>query len=220
VPVPADIIFASASPASLSAFPGQILTFRWTVGPGLRTPVHVTVYLNGFAYTTIEARYDSQYLYGSFQVPNAPPGTTWTLRLEYRDSTIRYHWIDSSGTQRSSVRLTDIPPDPLAVWTVPDPQRDTTSAIALRLVSGSGALVIGLTDADVSRIASAVYNAVYGPIVEVVTDTGDRVLARLSDLNATIVEVRDGVAVLNTRFGEMSASLSAINARQQLQQHK
>jgi hypothetical protein len=212
VPVPADIIFGSASPEAISAFPGQILTFRWTVGPGLRTPVYVKVYLNGFAYTTVEARYDGTYLYGSFQVPNAPPGTTWTLRLEYRDSRIRYHWIDSTGTSGSSYSLADIPTDAVAVWTVPDPRTDTTTAIALRLVSGSGALVIGLSDADVSRIASAVYDAVYGPIVEVVTSTGDRVLARLSDLDAKIVEVRDGVAILNTRFGEMSASLSAINA--------
>jgi len=212
VPVPADIIFGSASPEAISAFPGQILTFRWTVGPGLRTPVYVTVYLNGFAYTTVEARYDGTYLYGSFQVPNAPPGTTWTLRLEYRDSRIRYHWIDSTGTPGSSYSLADIPTDAVAVWTVPDPRTDTTTAIALRLVSGSGALVIGLSDADVSRIASAVYDAVYGPIVEVVTSTGDMVLARLSDLDAKIVEVRDGVAILNTRFGEMSASLSAINA--------
>ncbi|MCC5990554.1 MAG: hypothetical protein LM558_03500, partial [Thermosphaera sp.] len=213
VPVPADIIFGSASPEAISAFPGQILTFRWTVGTGLTRPVYVTVYLNGFAHTTIEARYDGTYLYGSFQVPNAPPETTWTLRLEYRDSRVRYYWIDNvTGTQGWSYSLADIPGNVNAVWTVPDPRTDTTSTIALRLVSGSGALVIGLSDADVSRIASAVYDAVYGPIVEVVTGTGDRVLARLSDLDAKIVEVRDGVALLNTRFGEMSASLSAINA--------
>jgi hypothetical protein len=213
VPVLADIIFGSASPEAISAFPGQILTFRWTVGLGLTRPVYVTVYLNGFAYTTVEARYDGTYLYGSFQVPNAPPGTTWTLRLEYRDSRVRYFWIDNmTGDVNSGYTLPPTLVNVAAVWTVPDPRTDTTSAIALRLVSGSGALVIGLSDADVSRIASAVYNAVYGPIVEVVTGTGDRVLARLGDLDAKIVEVRDGVAVLNTRFGEMSASLSAINA--------
>jgi hypothetical protein len=214
VPVSADIIFASASPESLSAFPGQIRTFTWRVGTGLKEPVYVTVYLNGFAYTTIQAKYDGTHLYGSFQVPNAPPGTTWTLRLEYRDSRVRYFALDNrTGEVRD---LGHTLPSSLvnvaAVWTVPDPRTGTTDAIALRLVSGSGALVIGLTDADVSRIASAVFDAVYGPIVEVVTDTGDRVLTRLSDLDAKIVEVRGGVARLDTRFGEMFASLSAINA--------
>jgi archaellum component FlaC len=213
VPVPADIIFGSASPESISAFPGQILTFRWTVGTGLKTPVYVTVYLNGFAYTTIEARYDGMYLYGSFQVPNAPPGTTWTLRLEYRDSRVRYFWLDNrTGAVYSGYTLPSTLVNVTAVWTVPEPNTGASGTVALRLVSGSGALVIGLSDADVSRIASAVFDAVYGPIVEVVTSTGDRVLARLSDLDAKIVEVRGGVALLNTRFGEMFASLSAINA--------
>jgi len=319
-----------------AAFPGQLVVFEWDTGVAtLVPPVYVTVILNDNAYTTVPARYLGTKLYGSFLMPNAPPGTTWVLRLEYSDSrqvlqhsgaatqfvlaedatfifdtNPPYHLLGISvsgriglalyeysgsvtgldisaptevtitgtiatgpgitpaltGTFTETVHITRLTlPDgtnPGSItyyktgtftvsngdititgswrtWTFTEeisptggpqyssswgyavlpiqvyknsPQTGSIGPVVIKLVSGSGALVVSLTDADVFFIASAIYEAIYDPIVEVVTGTGDRVLARLSDLDARIVEVRDGVALLNTRFGEMSASLSAINA--------
>jgi hypothetical protein len=328
-----------------SAFPGQLVTFEWDTGVAtLVPPVYVTVLLNGYAYTTFPARYEGTKLYGSFQLPNAPAGTTWVLRLAYSDSRQTASWQTvASGTTTFSFQIsvdegtaTDpggftIPPQDIAtfagiklrlvvpftgsepgadvnVYTVPiaiwgdvvdaatdvvigwfwtpgsvsvdegptpnegtggegtvrvqissfsfmiasglaivvtvgsidtdadpytggsgtasgsttftvksyalanNPQTGTSGPVVLRLVEGSGALVISVSDADVARIAGAVNATVYDPIATIVTSTGNRVLARLRDLNATIVEVRGGVALLNTRFGEMFANLSAINA--------
>jgi archaellum component FlaC len=328
-----------------SAFPGQLVTFEWDTGVStLVPPVYVTVLLNETAYTTFPARYEGTKLYGSFQLPNAAPGTIWKLTFAYSDSRQTASWQTvASGSTTFSFQIsvdegtaTDpggftIPPQDIAtfagiklrlvvpftflepgadvnVYTVPiviwgevvdaatdvrigwfvaigsvtvdegstpnegtsgegtirvqissfsftiasglaivvtvgsidtgadpytggsgtasgsttftvksyalanNPQIDTSKPVALRLVSGSGALVMSITSADVARIAGAVNATVYGPIATIVTRTGDRVLARLSDLNATIVEVRDGVALLNTRFGKMFANLSAINA--------
>ena len=255
-----------------SAFPGQLVTFEWDTGVAtLVPPVYVTVLLNGYAYTTFPARYVGTKLYGSFQLPNAPAGTTWVLSLAYSDSktTTTSFTIVNFVTQTDSFlgdgstttfTLSNIPipgseivyingvpqvkpadydidyatgtitftsapalNDKIVVvysvqslWTVedtrPTPQTGSIGPVVLRLVKGSGALVMSVSDADVARIAGAVNATVYGPIATIVTSTGDRVLAKLGDLDAKIVEVRDGVALLNTRFGEMFASLSAINA--------
>ncbi|MCC6024247.1 MAG: DUF2460 domain-containing protein, partial [Thaumarchaeota archaeon] len=256
-----------------AAFPGQLVAFEWDTGVAtLVPPVYVTVILNDNAYATVPARYEGTKLYGSFLMPNAPPGTTWALSLVYSDSRVitttytvvsyktqtdvftgdgsttvfrlsSYPVVENSeivtvnnvpqvrGTdytidyETGEITFTTAPASGARIAvaysvevtstvedTRPAPQTGSIGPVVIRLISGSGALVVSLTDADVFWIASAVYEAIYDPIVEVVTGTGDRVLARLSDLNATIVEVRGGVALLNTRFGEMSASLSAINA--------
>ncbi|MCC5990264.1 MAG: methyl-accepting chemotaxis protein [Thermosphaera sp.] len=195
-----------------SAFPGQLVMFEWDTGvPTLVPPVYVTVLLNNTAYTTFPANYIGTKLYGFFQMPNAPPGTTWVLKFAYKDSRQLYYWTNGSTVESTHYPAT-IPANAVAVWSKADPQSDTSGSVLLKLVKGSGALVMSISDADVARIAGAVNATVYGPIAAIVTSTGDRVLARLSDLDAKIVEVRDGVALLNTRFGEMSASLSAINA--------
>jgi methyl-accepting chemotaxis protein len=255
-----------------AAFPGQLVVFEWEGVSGLVPPVYVTVILNDNAYTTFPARYDGRKLYGSFLMPNAPPGTTWALSLVYSDSSVitttrtvvsyktqtdvfTGNGLERTFTLRSppvaensetvfvdgvlqvrgvdytidyttgQITFTTPPDDGASIVVVysaevrstvedtrPAPQTGSIGPVVIKLVSGSGALVVSLTDADVFMIASAVFDAIYDPIVEVVTNTGDRVLTKLSELDAGIVEVRDGVAVLNTRFGEMSASLSAINA--------
>ena len=79
------------------------------------------------------------------------------------------------------------------------PVKTGTADIALTIVEGKGALVTGLTSDQAATLA------------RIDTNLGT-VLVRLSELNATIVDIKDGVATLNTKFGTMSAKLDAINA--------
>jgi len=74
-----------------------------------------------------------------------------------------------------------------------------TADIALQIVEGKGALLVGLTSEQATTLA------------RIDTKVGT-VLARLDDLSAKVVDIKDGLAVLDTRFGTMSAKLDAINA--------
>ncbi len=106
--IPAGFITASASsptpkasapvgtvtldPAD-GAFPGQIVYFTWTGVPtDLVAPVYVTVYMNGAAYSTGVATYDSDngVLKGTFTMPNDEPGTVFDISFSYRDSANNY----------------------------------------------------------------------------------------------------------------------------------
>jgi archaellum component FlaC len=79
------------------------------------------------------------------------------------------------------------------------PTKTGTADIALKIVEGKGALVVGLTSEQAATLA------------RIDTNVGT-VLARLDDLSAKVVDIKDGLAVLDTRFGTMSAKLDAINA--------
>jgi hypothetical protein len=89
-----------------AAFPGQLVAFEWDIGVAttLVPPVYVTVILNDNAYTTVLAKYDGGKLYGSFLMPNAPPGTTWALSLAYTDSKV----ITTTRTVVSYKTQTDV----------------------------------------------------------------------------------------------------------------
>ena len=93
--------------------------------------------------------------------------------------------------------------------------------VALKLVEGSGALIMSISDADVTRIANAVNATVYGPIATVVTQTGETVRVALSDLiNGKISDVLTAITNVNgtlyaqivTKYGEMMLKLDAVNA--------
>ena len=88
----ASVGTVTLSPAT-GAFPGQIVYFTWTGVPtDLVPPVYVTVYLNGAAYSTSVAYYDSGTgtLKGSFVMPNDEPGTVFDVSFSYRDSAKNY----------------------------------------------------------------------------------------------------------------------------------
>ena len=163
------------------AFPGQLVTFSWPVAAsaGLKAPggtygpVEVTVLLNGTAFTTLPAAVTVNakyaYLNGSFQMPNDPAGSYWTVALSY-------YQVDYAG---SSVVAAS-----------------TTSGSYIQLVSGGGALVVGIANLT-ATIDTAISNGMKVP---------------LSELNATIVELNSTSAKITTAFGNMTATLQAINA--------
>jgi hypothetical protein len=139
-----------------SAFPGQLVTFVWSdVGTGLIEPVYVTVLLNDQAYTTFPARYDPTApgtLYGSFQMPNAPAGTTWKLSFKYFDSRQTSSWqtVDSGSTTFSfSATVNEEAYNAAGSFAISQPQNIATFAgIILRLtspVTGSEKLTSGTT---------------------------------------------------------------------------
>ncbi|MEM2293907.1 MAG: hypothetical protein QXX41_11590 [Nitrososphaerota archaeon] len=75
-----------------------------------------------------------------------------------------------------------------------------TTYTALRVVEGRGALITGLTSEQSETLAR----------IDTKLDT---VLVNLSELNATLISIKDGVATLDTKFGTMLATLDAINAK-------
>ncbi len=82
------------------AFPGQIVYYTWTGVPtDLVEPVYVTVYMNGAAYSTDVATYDSVngVLKGTFVMPNDEPGTVFDISFSYRDSAKNYNTQTVSG---------------------------------------------------------------------------------------------------------------------------
>ena len=107
----ASVGTVTLSPAT-GAFPGQIVYFTWTGVPtDLVPPVYVTVYLNGAAYSTSVAYYDSGTgtLKGSFVMPNDEPGTVFDVSFSYRDSAKNYgtNTVSDSGDLYLTVSPTE-----------------------------------------------------------------------------------------------------------------
>jgi hypothetical protein len=168
-----------------TAFPGQLVNFAWTpptshqpqpVG-GSYGPVMVTVYLNGTAYTTSPAAYNptTHLLSGSFAMPNNDTGAYWTVTLGWTQ-------VDYAAPSVASYAMS------LTV----------TSNPTLKLVSGAGALIVGISTSGLATIVSnAVTSAFKVPLAE---------------LNASITSIKGLTANITTAFGKMTTTLSAINA--------
>lgn len=80
-----------------------------------------------------------------------------------------------------------------------------SSQTMLTLVNGSGALLVSVRVPGTVNVSAA-------SIAEIATQSGAYVNLTLAQLNAKVTSVEDGVAYLNTSFGQMSASLKAIGA--------
>ncbi len=108
------------SPSS-GAFPGQLVTFTWSGVPtNLVAPVYVTVYLNGSAYTTVQASYIGSTLMGSFLMPNDNPGTTFTVSFQYMDSAHNSGIVStSSGSTQVALSATESSFNPANTTTNP-----------------------------------------------------------------------------------------------------
>ena len=192
------ITLTSGGTDATTAFPGELVQFRWTLGasgstdlgvPGGSTttgiaygPITVAVSLNGTAFTTLAPVLtgtigtSTATLSGSFLMPNAPPGAYYFLSLSWNQT-------EYNNTHGFSQTI---------FYNYVDP-----SPAYIALVSGSGALVISISQSTIAEIA---------------TLSGAYVNITLAQLSAKLVNIEGGVGYLNTTFGSMQAQLSTIGA--------
>ena len=162
------------------AFPTELVNFAWIPGTaphavgGTYGPVEVTVLLNGTTYTTFPAAFDSAtgLLAGSFLAPNNNTGAYWNFQLQ---------WTQIDYTSPVSV----------STYTL-----SKTLAPTFELVSGAGALVVGVSNLT-AVITTAINTAMKVP---------------LKELNASVVQIDNLTVELKTAFGTMNTTLKAINA--------
>ncbi len=177
------------------AFPGQIVQFSWlpssapntpstgiAAGSASYGPVYVTVYLNGSAYTTVQAMVGtvsgSTSLNASFIAPNSMPGSYWAISFGW------YQYVNKSMQNVNGyVSYTG------------------TDYSYLGLVSGNGALLTGITPSEVAQLMVAINNTITA-----------QMQVPLSQLNAAVLAIQGTSATISTSFGIMEASLSAIGA--------
>ncbi|MCL4333844.1 MAG: methyl-accepting chemotaxis protein [Candidatus Thermoplasmatota archaeon] len=177
--------------STTTAFPGELISFTWTPGTNgyhapsttassspYYSPISVTVYLNNTAYTSITATYTSATeLSGSFTMPNAAAGSYYM---------VSFGWSQTTYTTETAATTTEVS---LSGYT-------GTHSAYLQLVSGSGALVVG-----VGNITAVIDTAI-----------GSAMKVPLSELNAAVVKLNSTAAEITTSFGTMTSTLAAINA--------
>lgn len=182
------------------AFPGQLIQFTWnpSVKPsspsssntGLYySPVFVTIYLNNSAYATVEAGYYSavsNYLNGSFQMPNGNPGTYYTVTLSWTQYTYTTETISSSLT---------------TVETATTHMMSPGNGAFIQLVSGNGAIITGISQSQIAQISASVNGSIKASLQ-----------LPISEMNASISSINSAVVTINTSFGKMETTLSAINS--------
>lgn len=171
------------------AFPGQLVTFSWTPAtkPGAITsggangPVYVSVLFNGTALSTAPAALAISvggvaYLNGSFLMPNDPAGSSWYVGLTWTQVVYGSPSVVDTFTQ-------------------------TSAGSYIKLVSGNGALLTGITSAQIANLTVAVGNQI---------TTSMKI--PLSELNASVASIKGLTANITTAFGTMTTTLSTINA--------
>jgi len=197
---------------TLYAFPTELVNFAWTPAKEPKTPaggstygpVEVTVLLNGTAYTTFPAVFNSStgLISGSFAAPNNNSGAYWTVQLEWTQIDYASPVVVSNYTMSS------------------------TDAPTLQLVSGAGALVVAISTSDIaSIITSSINSAMKVPLSELnasvtaingltanITTAFGKMTATLSSINATVASISSGQALVVTKLGTIETSLSSINA--------
>lgn len=187
------ITLFSGGADAVTAFPTELVQFTWTptsapVIPGSTDangvtwgPVAVTVNLNSTPYTSFPGADSAGTLSGSFQMPNAPASSSYFVSLTWTQTGV----CSSSAATCGAAGATTF-----SSYT-------DASAAFLQLVSGNGALLTGITPAQVAEITTAVNQTLEVPI---------------SELKAAVVSINDATANITTQFGTMTATLNAINA--------
>ncbi len=177
-------------------------------------PVNVQVLLNGTVYTTIfnatqVMSSGTDYIGGTFMLPNAAPGTYWGVQLEW------YYPVYSD----SAITITPTAPTYYV----------SHSMSYLQLVTGNGSILTGISSAEVASIQSAITGTVTASLQVPLSELNAAVLeinnstaliktdfglmtASLSALNASISGISSGFANLNTKLGNISVALNELNA--------
>jgi hypothetical protein len=160
------------------AFPGELVSFTWapstTPSPATGTPVYVTVYLNGSAYTTVQAHYSAGppvTLSGSFQMPNGMPDTNmsvsfgWSYTVTTPESVVVTNGWTSAET--ASVKSLATPgTSTLLPVTLNNTMFSTLGNISLVLATG------GATGTFPATTAPSVVSASFVVLSNTVTESG------------------------------------------------
>ena len=179
------------------AFPGQVVNYSWKpssspgkVGAsssGYYGNIYVTAYLNGSALSTTAIPMMGGYLNGSFTMPNDPPGTYWSFNLSWEQN------IYTTNTISSSVETT--------VVSTSTHYMSPANGAFVKLISGNGALLTGISQGQIAQITAAVNSSISASLQ-----------IPLSELDASISSINGTIAYLKTSFGTMESSLSSLNA--------
>ncbi|MEM0161422.1 MAG: hypothetical protein QXZ12_08235 [Thermoplasmata archaeon] len=180
------------------AFPTELVQFSWapstspyepSTGSSISGtgygPVYVTVYLNGTAYTTLQATYGkgtTVYLNGSFTAPNLVAGAYWALSFGWTQNiyTIGTHTANGSTYPNTYIGK---------------------SATYFGLISGNGALLTGITPSEIATLEISINSTITSAMQ-----------VPLSELNAAVVSIEGTSVQISTAFGQMETNISAIKA--------
>jgi hypothetical protein len=205
------------------AFPGQLVQFTvsgmgtpsfpsgFTAGS---TPTYsVTVNLNGTPYASVPAMLLSTgELAGSFLMPNSNPGSYYQLTLWANETASgSYTFATTPGTQTGYATLTE---------RFPNSQSDY-----LGLVSGNGALVLGISQSQIATLETDINATLSVPVSQLdasvtsiqnsvaqITTAFGTMQASLNTIDATVTSINSGVVTLQTTLGQVSTSLSSLNS--------
>ncbi|MEM4067123.1 MAG: hypothetical protein QXV17_09725 [Candidatus Micrarchaeaceae archaeon] len=202
------------------AFPNELVNFVWTphTEPSFTSsmPIYVTVYLSGSAYQTVLGTFNyvstapsSSYITGSFKMPNGMPNTLFAVSFGWSTTSV-------SGSAVSSGSLLTLSP---STYT-------GTSEATLKLINGTGASIVSISNASIAHIITSSINsalaiplselsanitALHGDIATITTAFGT-MTATLQAINATVKSIESGQALIKTDLGTISTTLSSINA--------
>ena len=197
------------------AFPNELVSFTWmpSTEPTLTSvsPIDVTVYLNGAAYSTSLGTFDpaTGTIQGSFKMPNGMPNTIFP---------VSFGWSYTFGSD-------SVLGSALSSGTLSNSYIGTAMA-PLELVNGTGASIVTISTAGIASIIttsvdkalavplselSANITALHGDIATITTSFGT-MTATLQAINATVSSVSSGVVLLQTDFGSVKTSLASLNA--------
>ena len=197
------------------AFPNELVSFTWmpSTEPTLTSvsPIDVTVYLNGAAYSTSLGTFDpaTATIQGSFKMPNGMPNTIFP---------VSFGWSYTFGSD-------SVLGSALSSGTLSNSYIGTAMA-PLELVNGTGASIVTISTAGIASIIttsvdkalavplselSANITALHGDIATITTSFGT-MTATLQAINATVSSVSSGVVLLQTDFGSVKTSLASLNA--------
>ncbi|MCL4412504.1 MAG: hypothetical protein M1526_04025 [Candidatus Thermoplasmatota archaeon] len=203
--------------SSQYAFPGQLVQFTVgsltapSIAAGTYTVVSTTytvsVALNSSLFTTVPTNFSSSSkLSGSFLMPNDASGSYFEVTFTANKTEVLY---DSSTHD---------------YYTVTQPFTGTEFDF-LGLVSGNGAYILGISQAQIAEIEGAVnstmtvslnqldaaISSINGDVATITTQFGT-MSTTLNTINASLTSINSGVATLETTLGQIKTSLASLNA--------
>ena len=218
------------STSSQYAFPGQLVQFTVNaltapsnfVFPSGSSPGPIQYFanisLNGTLIATVPATFQTgsggtTYLNGSFINPNNAPGSYYLITFTGYEQVSSLTSTGGSVTGGSIVQLA----------------LGNSQSGFFGLVSGNGALLTGISPAEIATLEAAINSTVStslnvpiadlnaaitsinGAVAKLKTTVGN-ITTDLSTINATVASIQKGMVLVQTDLGSISTSLASLNA--------